>query len=623
MERRLAAILAADAVGYSRLMGDDEAGTLQALQRHRETLIEPKAAQYHGRIVKLMGDGVLMEFGSVVDAVTFAVEIQMALRERNRDIPAEKRIVFRIGINLGDIILQDTDIYGDGVNVASRLEELAEPGGICLSRAARDQVRDKLDLRLEDLGEIEVKNIARPVRAFKVVLDDQARSLVTPIVTVGHELERPPWKRALAGLGLLAMAVIGALWWQPWSRMVDETSVQEAAVPLPKQPSIAVLPFDNLSGDASQDYFADAVTEDITTELSRFAELFVISRESAFAYRGEPKSAKQVGRKLGVRYILEGSVQRVGDRLRVNAQLINAEDEGHIWAEKYDRVVDDLLAVQDDIVMSVVTTVGETVQRNAGENVRRRPLANFEAYDYSLKGHNLIHRPGKENNDEARHLYLKAIALDPGLSHAFVGLAWTHLREYMLQWSKTGPEALEKAADYTRKAAALGGSDYQVQRLFARIKQFQGKPAEALSHNARALELNPNDGDLLASRALLLIFSGRSEEAGTWVTKAMRRNPHHPDWYATVLAATHYLANRYRDALSVMAKVDEPAVYDHRLLAAIHGQLGEQDEARAHVKALLDINPDYSISLVTDSLPYQKDDLELFLDGLRKAGLPE
>ena len=343
LARRLAAVVAMDVVGYSRLMGVDEAGTLAALQTHWQELLTPKSAQYNGRTVKLMGDGALMDFGSVVDATSFAVEVQIAMQQRNRDVPQDRRIVFRIGINLGDIIVQDDDIFGDGVNVAARLEGLADPGGICLSRSARDQVRDKLELELEDLEEIEVKNIARPIRVFRVILDEKASLLATPVSTNPKPdkiQQRIPFLAAMVvGIGLL----VGFVWWRPWVAVVEPDANAEAALPLPDKPSIAVLPFDNLSDDPKQAYFADGLTQDLITNLSFYRELFVIARNSTFAYKDRAVDVKQVGRDLGVAFVVEGSVRRENNRVRISAQLIDARTGSHVWAERFDRELSDIL----------------------------------------------------------------------------------------------------------------------------------------------------------------------------------------------------------------------------------------------------------------------------------------
>ncbi len=354
MERRLAAILAADVVGYSRLIREDEARTLTALKAHREELIEPKLAQYHGRIVKLMGDGLLTEFPSAVEAVQCAVEIQHLIGESNADVPEDKRVIYRIGINIGDIVVEGDDIYGDGVNVAARLEGLADPGGICVARNAYNQVKDKLDLTFEHLGEKEVKNIAEPVTIYRVVPDDLAAALVTPVVrmpTVRRQARRPA---IAAGLLLSLLGVVGLILWQPWAPDVVPALPGRTASPLPDKPSIAVLPFANMSDDPQQEYFADGMTDDLITDLSKISGLFVIARNSTFSYKGKQVKVRQVAEELGVRYVLEGSVRRAGDEVRINVQLIDATTGGHVWAERYDRQLDNIFAVQYEIMESVV-----------------------------------------------------------------------------------------------------------------------------------------------------------------------------------------------------------------------------------------------------------------------------
>ena len=635
MERRLTAVLAADVVGYSRLMGEDELGTLSALKAHRAELIDPKAVQYSGRTIKLMGDGALMEFPSVVEAVKFAVEVQMAMRERNRGVPEDRQILYRVGINIGDIIVEGDDIYGDGVNIAARLESLAEPGGICVRRNVRNQVRDKLDLDYEDRGEIEVKNIARPVRVFRVILDDKAAALVTPVVVApvmaaapvevapAEPARRRGWWLA-AGLGVCLAAVGTLVWWQPWAPSGETAAVGQAGLTRPQDLSIAVLAFKNLSGDPGQDYFSDAIAEDITTELSRFSDLFVISRESAFSYKKQSKTSKQIGRELGVRYLLEGSVQRAGDRLRVTVQLIDTSRESHVWAEKYDREVVDVLVVQDDIVRSVVSTLGEEIWRNAAAELKNKPLASFEAYDYRLRGNEALHKLTKDSNLEARRLYLKALELDPGQNLAYIGLAWTHLLDYMTQWVKVGPEALDTTYDFTQKAAEAGAAGYRVHRLLARISAFRGDHDKALEHNARAIELNPNDGDLLASHARVLAYAGQPGEARRWADEAIRRNPHYPGWYASVSSQIYYLEGDYEQAVAVLNRLESLLIWDHRTLAASYAQLGLNEKALRHAQALLEMDPDFSLTRFKAKLPYRDEaDKDHVLDGLAKAGLPE
>ena len=374
IERRLAAILSADVVGYSRLMGEDEVGTLEALKAHRAEFVDPEIERHSGRIVKLMGDGALVEFASVVDAVECAIVVQRGMAERNTGVAEERRIEFRIGVNVGDIIVEGDDIYGDGVNVAARIEALAEPGGICISRAARDQVRDKLDITLGDMGEVEVKNIARPVRIFRV-----------PIDAAGADAGGGPARAATA---------------------------------LPDKPSIAVLPFDNMSGDPEQEFFADGLTEDILTALSRFHGLFVISRNSAFVYKGKATNLQQVARDLGVQYVVEGSVRKAGNRVRVTVQLIDAEADRSIWAERYDRDLEDIFAVQDEVTTAIVATLPGRIDAAALERAERKLPENMAAHEFVMAGKTLHHRSRKADNDEAQRLLDRAIELDPKYAHA-------------------------------------------------------------------------------------------------------------------------------------------------------------------------------------------------------------
>ena len=413
MERRLTAILAADVVGYSRLMGQDETSTLTELQRHRDELFDPKAAQHNGRTVKLMGDGTLMEFASVVDAVAFAVDLQVAMRQRNADVEEDRQIVFRIGINLGDIVHQDDDIHGDGVNVAARLEALAEPGGICISRSTRDQVRDKLDLNLDDQGEIEVKNIARPVRVFRIVIDDKAAGLATPVLAVAVQSKPTGKLYYAAALAVSLVLVAGLTWWQPWSPRVEAASIERMAFPLPDKPSIAVLPFDNLSDDPEQAYFSDGMTDDLITDLSKVSGLFVIARNTSFSFKGKPVIISEVAEKLGVRYVLEGSVRRSGGQVRVNAQLIDATTGGHLWAERYDGDITDYFAVQDTFVRKIVTALSLNLTKGEMEEIASGQTANLEARKAFQKGWQLYSRYNPVSNAEAAKSFLRATKIDP------------------------------------------------------------------------------------------------------------------------------------------------------------------------------------------------------------------
>ncbi len=418
MERRLAAILAADVVGYSRLIRADEEGTIAALKALRADLIDPKIVEHHGRIVKLMGDGMLAEFASVVDAVRAAVETQRAVAERNADLPKDKRIEFRVGINLGDVVIDGDDIHGDGVNVAARLEGLAEQGGICISGGVYDQVRDRIDVPFEDMGEQEVKNIDRPVRVWRWV--------------VGEPVPPGPAK-------------------------ADEP------LPLPDKPSIAVLPFTNMSGDPEQEYFSDGITEDIITGLSKNPDLFVISRHSTFAFKGQSVKVKDISRELGVRYVLEGSIRKAGQRIRVTAQLIDATTDHHLWAERFDRKMEDIFAVQDEIcgiILHNVGAAGGKLELSARAAAMHKDTNSLRAYDYYLRGREHAYRYRDEGFSEAQELYGKAIELDPEFARAHSALAFMYAR--WIHFGAEDPEGLlAKALEMAQRAVHLDPSDYR------------------------------------------------------------------------------------------------------------------------------------------------------------------
>ncbi|MEE9570426.1 MAG: adenylate/guanylate cyclase domain-containing protein, partial [Gammaproteobacteria bacterium] len=413
-------VLSTDVVGYSRLMGNDEAGTLATLNRQRRELIEPKSVQYHGRTVKLMGDGALMEFGSVVDAVTFAIEMQCAVRELNVDVPRDQQIVYRIGINIGDIIVQGDDIYGDGVNVAARLEGLAQPGGICVARNVVNQVKGKIDLAFDDLGEQTVKNVAEPIQVFQVRLDGTAPATPAPTPVTGTRRRLPA---IAAGLVLSLIAIGGLVWWAPWVPRIEPASVAAMAFPLPDRPSIAVLPFSNMSEDASQEYFADGMTEDLITDLSKISGLFVIARNTTFTYKGQTVAPRKVAEDLGVRYILEGSVRRAGDQVRINAQLIDATTGGHLWAERYDGGLSDVFALQDRVTRNIVEALAISLKPNEIAKSARAETSNQEAYDAFLRGWAYYRQYTPRDVTRAIPHFERAIAVDPDYSRAYAALA--------------------------------------------------------------------------------------------------------------------------------------------------------------------------------------------------------
>ena len=624
MERRLAAILSSDVVGYSRAMGVDEAGTLETLKSHRREVIDPKAAQYGGRTIKLMGDGALMEFASVVDAVAFAVEVQCAMAERNAELPEDRRLLYRVGINLGDIIVEGDDIFGDGVNIAARLQALAAPGGICISRAVHTQVRGKLDLTFEDLGAQTVKNIAEPVPIFRVALDERAAGLTTPVVAASVE-RRSRWLQRAAALALVLIAAVGLVIWQPWAPEFEPASVEKMAYPLPDRPSIAVLPFDNLSGDPEQDYFADGITENVITELSRFRNLFVIARNSTVTYKGGAVKVREVSEELGVQYILKGSVQRANERVRISAQLIDAITGRHLWAERYDRDLDDLFAVQDDVTRQIVATLateGGLLADAWQKRTVRKGTESLKAYDLDLRGWEAYGLWTKEDFARAKDLFERAIAADPDYARPYANLALTLVWEVYSKWATE--ESLNRAVELAKEAIARDDGEAWGHWALGAAYLKLGRYEQAVAEYEKALELNPNDADVLAETSFHLAWVGRAEEGIDNVKTAMRLNPRHPDWYLWGLGVAYYDARRYEEAAATLANRKSPNLKSNLYLAAAYAQLGRQVEAQATVQKILLENPESSIKLWGRAQPYQHEaDLNHYIQGLRKAGLPE
>ena len=586
-QRRLAAILSADVVGYSRLMGVDEPGTLAALKTHRGELIDPKVNEHHGRIVKTTGDGFLIEFPSVVEAVTCAVDLQRGMIGRNTDIPEDQRILFRVGINVGDVIVEDDDIYGDGVNIAARLQELADPGGIFISRSARDQVRDKLDIRLEDLGEREAKNIARPLRVFRVpVVEARVTQAPTVVDASGNELTPPD------------------------------------------RPSIAVLPFVNMSGDAEQEYFSDGVTEDIITELSRVPELFVIARNSTFAYKGQSPDVRRVAADLGVRYVLEGSVRRAGDRVRISAQFIDAQSGSHLWAERYDRALDDIFAVQDEITSVIVNTLVPRLLETSAQRASRKAPEALDAYDRTMRGYALFLRFTPSDNIAARAEAEAACAIDPayGLGHTI--LAWTYLTEVWNAWVDDPLKSLELGYREAQAAVAADERDYLAHGALGFAELFlRRRHDRAISALNRAVELNPNNADSRALLAAALNFAGRPDEALSEMQTAMRLNPNCPPWYLQGLGRAYFMLGRYDEGIPHLEKLSEARqeyTASRALLAALYTASHRIDEAKAEIEVIRKVSPAFNLAQVAMAAPYKDPgQLDEYVSLLRKAGLPE
>lgn len=582
MERRLAAILAADVVGFSRMMGADESGTLERLKALRRELVEPCIKARSGRIVKLMGDGLLAEFRSVVEAVQCAANIQEGMAGRELDLPETERISLRIGVNLGDILVEGTDIYGDGVNVASRLEALAAPGGICLSGAAFDAVEGKLDLPFEAIGSQKLKNIDKPVRVYRIDL--------------------------------------------PTSRAESVADLSESPQ-LPSKPSIAVLPFTNMSNDKTQEHLADGIAEDIITALSKVSNIFVVARNSTFTYKGQAIDIKQVGREQGVRYVLEGSVQRSGQRLRTTAQLIDATSGHHIWAQRYDRVIDDVFDVQDEITREVTSAL--QVHLTEGEQARlwASGTKNLEAWEAAIQCPALLHSHRRIDVLPARRLAERALQLDKNYASAWALLGWAHWTEAFNGWTDNPAAKLDLALDALNRAWAIDDSNPDTLALLAFLHLSLKKYGEARQFIEKAMTLGPNNSFAFAVAANVELYCNRPEVMVPLLKRAIRLSPIYPAWYLGDLSYAYVLMGRLEEAIATAKesiKIDPDYIYNYHTLAIAHIELGQIEAAHADIENILRIEPKMSIRTYRDSQPYEDEALRnRIITAFREAGLPE
>ena len=622
-KRKLAAILSADVKDYSRLMGEDEEATIRTITEYRE-IISEQVKQHEGRVVDSPGDNVLAEFASIVDAVNCAFEIQRELAERNDNLPENRKMEFRIGVNLGDVAEDGDRIYGDGVNVAARIESLAEPGGICISRTAYDQVKKKLALGYEYLGEHSVKNIDEPVRVYRVLTAPEHAGLVIGEKTAAGK----KWRRlAYAAVACLIVVAGGLTAWNIYlhkTRSITPASLENMAFPLPDKPSIAVLPFTNMSGDPQQEYLSDGLTEDIITALSKSHRLLVIARNSTFIYKGKPVKARQVAENLGVRYVLEGSVQISGDKVRITAQLIDAVKGYHVWSERYDRDLNDIFALQDDITKRILTAL--RVKLTTGEDARiyAKSTDNFEAYLKSLEGHKYLMLHNEDANLLARQMFKEAIALDPNYAAAYQNLAWTHIFDVSYGWTKSRDKSLEIASELAQKTLALDASQAHAYAALSAIHVQKGENREAVALREKAVALAPNSANYHALLGLgLLWMGGRTDEAIKEFKIANRLDPFPPNWILYYFGAAYRVNGEYDKAIEIFKKVirRNPDYWlSHLGLAACYGLLGREEEAHAAAAEVLRIRPSFSIAKIKN--PYRdKADKERTLGVLRKAGL--
>ena len=638
IERKLAAIVAADVAGFSRLMAADEESTVTRLKAHRQALIDPKIAEHGGRIIKTTGDGMLAEFASVVDAVRCVVEIQRGMLERNADVPAEARIDFRVGINIGDVIVDGDDIYGDGVNVAARLEGLAEPGGVLVAGVVRDQVRDRLSFSFEDLGDREVKNIPRPVRAYRIRLSDDPPPSPLARLSTRFGVERPRIAWIWAGLLLVVLAGGGARYVAGGPKSAATVAQQRAALPTLAEPanlrphlSIVVLPFTNLSGDANQDYFADGITENLTTDLSRLRGSFVIARNTAFTFKGKNVDVREIGKALGVRYVLEGSVQRDQSQVRVNAQLIDAESGAHLWADRFDGRLAGLFQLQDQIVASLGAQLG--AELIADEAQRGRRASNPDSMDLYFQGRALFNKGlNRENMVQARSFFERALALDPDNFSAQLGsvnvdmiFAGTFMTD-------------DRAARYAAIEATLikvlsqAPNDPSAHSLMCRLLLRTNRGAQGIAECERALALNPNLAPDHAQIGFACLVNGRAEETESHVNEALQASPRDTNlyiWIGFVASAKLYLGAD-EEAVAWWRRsleLNRNYAVAHFFLGAALERLGRRDDAQAEVQAGLALDPQFTIrrfraGAESDNPVFLKQ-RERLIEAMLKAGIPE
>ncbi|MGD2037346.1 MAG: tetratricopeptide repeat protein [Desulfobacterales bacterium] len=577
-KRKLAAILSADVQAYSRLMAEDEEATIRTLTDYREVL-NTLIQQHSGKVVDSPGDNLLAEFTSVVDAVNCAVAVQKEIRACNAELPENRKMLFRIGINLGDVVEDDGRIYGDGVNIAARIEALAEAGGICISRNVFEQVKNKLKLGYEYLGERSVKNIPEPIGLYRIRAEFPADS--------------------------------------PENRSSQNFT---------DQPSIAVLPFANISGDPEQEYFSDGITEDLITDLSQISGLFVIARHSVFTYKGKAVKVQEVSNDLKVRYVLEGSVRKVADRIRINTQLIDAKTGGHLWAERYDRHLKDIFAVQDEVTKNIVSALSVKLTEREEDQLARRHTNSLEAYEYALRGLEYYLRSTKEANTQAQRMLLKAIELDPEYSSAYSRLALTYLHEWTQGWSRD-PKSMERAFDLAQKAIVMDESLPEAHRILGDIYLYRKDLKRARKEREKAIALDPNYADGLAGLGEVLIWADDLDKGIALVKKAMQLNPHHHAWYFFILGVAYTSKGRYEEAIEILdrALIRNPDFLGtHLALAIIYGITDRKEACRNEVEEILRISPEFSLKLLREMIPVSDQAIvDSIIEVLRMAGLPD
>ena len=624
-KRKLAAVLSASAEEYGRLMGEDEAGILQTLKGHHQVMCS-LVEKHQGRVVDTRGDNLLAEFASVVGALECAVEIQKELKGRNEELPKERRMPFRIGIHLGDIIEEEGKIYGDGVNVAALLDSLADGGGICVSRSAHDQVKNKLDVGYQDLGQRGVENIPEPVRVYRVVLEPDPKWKM--IVKLWSRMKQ--WQKVALTIGIALLQVGGGLVVKkyidrPPSPPVATASIQKVPLPLPDKPSIAVLPFENMTGDPKQEYFADGFTEQIITSLSKIPALFVISRNSTFTYKGKPVKVQQVSEELGVRYVLEGSVQKSSNRIRINVQLIDAISGQHVWAQSYDRDLKDIFGLQDEVILKITSAM--SVNLTAGEQARAwaEGTKSLEAYLKLMQSREYLARgigralPWPVAWRRKRFPWIRSTQKP---TRCWVA---THVMEVFLGTSRSPKDSIAKATELIQKALAMNGSLAEARSRLGVLYTWSGRYDEGIAEAERGVELDPNSGQANYNLMLVLKWAGKPKEAIPVIQKALRLEPIPPDNYVQQLALVYLQAGDCKEAIAACdkgLKRDPDHLVARIIMAAVYGSCGKEKEALKEGTEVLRINPKFTVESYMRNIPYKNpSDRDRVAQGLRKAGL--
>jgi adenylate cyclase len=627
-KRKLIAVVHADVKGYSRLMGEDDEYTVRTLASNRGEMY--RLVELHGGEVRdTAGDGFLVEFASVVDAIKFSVDFQREMKRRNAEIPENRKMEFRIGVNIGDVIHDGETIHGDGVNIAARLEGLADPGGICISGAAYEQVKKKLNVGFEFIGDKSVKNIAEPVPTYKVLVEEGEATVRKERPT---RAEQSPRRRtyliAAAVIGIVALASVAIRYvYFHAAPPPNKTALEQAPdLPLPDKPSIAVLPFTNMSGDPKQEYFSDGITEEIITSLSKMPELFVIARNSSFAFKGKPVDIKEVGRKLGVRHLLEGSVRKQGDRVRITVQLIDCQTGGHVWAERYDRELKDIFALQDEITRKVMVEL--RVKLVIGEQARlwlKRATDNPKALEKFFQAKAYYLRNTKDGNIAARPLLEEVIELDPSWAAGYTALCGVYVVDIAMGWSKNPVESLHKAYEMANKAISLDDSLDSPHYILGLVYTLSGRYDDAIAEGERAIVLNPNGAQALAFLGMFLNYAGRPAEAIPVLHKAMRLNPIPPAFYYSTLGQSYMLTDQYAKAIATLEKglqIQSDHTFCLLYLSAAYSQAGMLEEAYKTAADFLRFNPKFTLKRFEKVVAYKYPAVkERYIKALREAGL--